>query len=344
MGLLRIQSSLIYILIFCHIYHVVTPQTYTNVTSIFNDKINNSGYNPQVRPLVNQSQTIFVDVWFELVSIVEVNDVAQSFTCNGFLLFGWMDELIVWNPYVYGGHTLIHPLPEQIWRPMVLLLNTLDKRELFKDKKSPVFIYNTGGATWAPGSVFPVSCQLTMTNYPFDQQECVINMTALTLTSEEMQFTSTEPTISTSYYTLHGEWDLLAATISTFNLSTRYVKVPGFQLKFTLKRRPIFLIVNIILPVVFLSFLNILVFIIPVESGEKIGYGITVLLALSVFMCIVMGMLPRSSRSMPNVTIYLFILLIISMLTVIDSIVIVYLSHREEVRACIWAIEQYSLY
>ncbi|XP_059159006.1 acetylcholine receptor subunit beta-like 1 [Physella acuta] len=331
MGQLRIQNSFIYFWIIWHIYHVVTAQTYTNVTSIYNDKIINSGYNPEVRPLVDQSKTIVVDVWFEVISIVEVNDVAQSFTCNGFLLFGWKDELIVWDPKDYGGHELIHPLPEKIWRPMVLLLNTLDKRDLFDDDKSPVFIYNNGSALWAPGSVFPVSCQLTMTNYPFDQQECVVYMTALTLNKDEMQFKNTVPTIGTSFYTLHGEWDLISGTIITSNLSSGVVQVPTFQLKFNLKRRPIFLIVNIILPVVFLSFLNILVFIIPVESGEKIGYGITVLLALSVFMSIVGGMLPRSSLSMPNVTIYLFILLIISMLTVIDSIVIVYLSHKEEV-------------
>ncbi|CAL1536239.1 unnamed protein product, partial [Lymnaea stagnalis] len=61
--------------------------------------------------------------------------------------------------------------------------------------------------------------------------------------------------------------------------------------------------------------------------------GITVLLALSVFMSIVSSMLPRSSLTMPKVTIYLFILLTISVLTVIDSIIIVYLSHMEEKEA-----------
>lgn len=55
------------------------------------------------------------------------------------------------------------------------------------------------------------------------------------------------------------------------------------------------------------------------------------LLALSVFLSIVGGMLPRSSKSMPEVTMYLFILLIISMLTVLDSIAIVCLHHMEEV-------------
>ncbi|KAK0064712.1 neuronal acetylcholine receptor subunit alpha-6, partial [Biomphalaria pfeifferi] len=56
---------------------------------------------------------------------------------------------------------------------------------------------------------------------------------------------------------------------------------------------------------------------------------ITVLLALSVFMSIISGMLPRSS-TLPRVTIYLFILLAISVLTVVDSIIIVYIYNKEE--------------
>ncbi|XP_059159002.1 acetylcholine receptor subunit alpha-1-A-like [Physella acuta] len=102
------------------------------------------------------------------------------------------------------------------------------------------------------------------------------------------------------------------------------------QLTFKFKRRPNFLLINIILPIVFLSFLNILVFVIPVESGEKIGYGITVLLSLSVFMSIMGSLLPRSSLTTPKVTIYILILMVLSMMTVIVSIIIVFLHHMEE--------------
>ncbi|GFN86572.1 neuronal acetylcholine receptor subunit alpha-7 [Plakobranchus ocellatus] len=85
-----------------------------------------------------------------------------------------------------------------------------------------------------------------------------------------------------------------------------------------------------ILPIVFLSLLNLLVFVIPVDSGEKISYGITVLLALSVFMSIMSGLLPMSSESMPLVISYIFSLMVISVLTVVNSVIIVRLHHMEE--------------
>ncbi|XP_059159026.1 uncharacterized protein LOC131943035 [Physella acuta] len=47
-------------------------------------------------------------------------------------------------------------------------------------------------------------------------------------------------------------------------------------------------------------------------------------------MSIVSSLLPSSSLTTPKLTLYLFILLIISMLTVIDSIIIVFLNNLEE--------------
>ncbi|GFR86218.1 neuronal acetylcholine receptor subunit alpha-7 [Elysia marginata] len=127
-------------------------------------------------------------------------------------------------------------------------------------------------------------------------------------------------------YVVNGEWEIVASNLTIiegFGLA-------GFRVEIEIQRRSGFFILNIVMPVVLLSFLNITVFLIPVESGEKISYGITVLLALAVFMSIVGEMLPRSSDVVPLVTIYLFVLLIISVLTVMVAIIIVWLHHKDE--------------
>ncbi|XP_005097365.1 neuronal acetylcholine receptor subunit beta-3-like [Aplysia californica] len=165
---------------------------------------------------------------------------------------------------------------------------------------------------------------------PFDRQRCFIEMTSMGLPSSELIFTKQEEETLLNFYVQNGEWELENASLTAGDITVSFSSVPGIQLEFVLKRRPTFFFLNILLPVVFLSLLNILVFIIPVNSGEKITYGITVLLAVSVFLSIVSSMLPRSSDKLPYVTIYLFILLVLSSLTVIDSIFIVYLSHREQ--------------
>ncbi|GFN98826.1 hypothetical protein PoB_002533200 [Plakobranchus ocellatus] len=67
--------------------------TYRDSVSIYKDLVLNSDYSPDIRPIWNQSQTLYVLTTFELLSIVEVNDVTQTFSCNGFLWMGWLNEV-----------------------------------------------------------------------------------------------------------------------------------------------------------------------------------------------------------------------------------------------------------
>ena len=53
--------------------------------------------------------------------------------------------------------------------------------------------------------------------------------------------------------------------------------------------------VNMVLPVIILAVLGAFVFVLPVESGEKIGFALTILLSMSVVMTIVSDNIPPIS-------------------------------------------------
>ncbi|KAK3776332.1 hypothetical protein RRG08_032324 [Elysia crispata] len=304
--------------------------TYDEATSLMDKLIYRSGYKPQVRPLLNQSDVLRIGVSFELVSVIEVNDVFQSFTCNGFIGFRWYDQILRWNASDYGGVELMTPQSKDIFRPRLALLNTIGERDLFREDNAPVVVHPSGLTSWSPGSMFPVSCKLDLTKYPFDEQTCVLDLLVMEFTAEMLKFEPMTQTVGQNFYTENGEWE-----VKSTNLSTKFVLVPNdpissIVVKFTLRRKPEFLVLSILLPLVLLSLLNLMVFVIPVECGEKISFGITVLLALSVFMSIMSDMLPRSAESMPLMIRYIFCLLILSLLTVVDSIIIVRLHHMGE--------------
>ena len=67
--------------------------TYDELKSLYDTMLTSSNYNPAQRPLLNQSDVLHVNVMFELVSILEINDVFQSFRCNGLLTLLWKDEV-----------------------------------------------------------------------------------------------------------------------------------------------------------------------------------------------------------------------------------------------------------
>ena len=56
-----------------------------------------------------------------------------------------------------------------------------------------------------------------------------------------------------------------------------------------------------------LAILNICVFVLPCESGERAGYAITVFLAFAVFLTIISSTLPESSENVAVFSIYLII-------------------------------------
>lgn len=63
-----------------------------------------------------------------------------------------------------------------------------------------------------------------------------------------------------------------------------------------MQRRSTFIVLNIILPVVCMAVLNLFVFILPIESGERVSYAITVFfLAIAVFFTLVSDNLPKTS-------------------------------------------------
>ena len=63
-----------------------------------------------------------------------------------------------------------------------------------------------------------------------------------------------------------------------------------------------------------MSLINLFTFLIPVESGERISYSITCLLAIAVFLTLVSDNLPKSSQPMSVMCYYLMSILIISVL------------------------------
>jgi uncharacterized membrane-anchored protein len=57
-----------------------------------------------------------------------------------------------------------------------------------------------------------------------------------------------------------------------------------------------FFVLNLILPICLMSILNLFVFLLQGDSGERVGYAITVLLAIALFLTISSDSLPATSN------------------------------------------------
>ncbi|GFR86222.1 neuronal acetylcholine receptor subunit alpha-6 [Elysia marginata] len=120
-------------LVWSFLFNLGNGQSYSSTLSLFDSVLgNNSAYNTRIRPLTDQSQVINVSVEFSLIAILTMDDKRQEFITNGFLGLTWTDQVVPWNPW--GNRIYVmNVYPNDIWRPRLVLLNTLGDRDLFED-------------------------------------------------------------------------------------------------------------------------------------------------------------------------------------------------------------------
>ncbi|XP_071083698.1 uncharacterized protein [Haliotis cracherodii] len=100
-----------------------------------------------------------------------------------------------------------------------------------------------------------------------------------------------------------------------YNASNEWIEVT-----LVLQRRPMFYILNNILPVVFLSFLNTFAFLLPEESGEKMSLCVSILLSYAMFLTLINSYLPANSDHLCFFSVYVTLLVLISTLTCLVTI------------------------
>ena len=95
-----------------------------------------------------------------------------------------------------------------------------------------------------------------------------------------------------------------------------------------LERRHEFILFTTICPLVLLSVINVGVFLVPVNSGEKGSISVTILLSYSVFITTISEELPRNSLNISYILIYILLLLMLSVLAVVYSYIQSYIYDR----------------
>ncbi|XP_050409192.1 neuronal acetylcholine receptor subunit alpha-3 [Patella vulgata] len=305
---------------------VVTPSaTYDDNRRLEKDLLSN--YSQTIRPILNQSAIMEIDIAFNINGIMEIDDVGQIMVTNAHFSLQWKDELLTWEPADYGGLEFMHPSPQVRWKPRIMIINSIYKRDVFSDESHTYLVQSDGNVTWAPSAVFSVFCNLDMTKFPFDVQKCTVYILPVEYTYKELRL-KLNPIIPLGDVQEHGEWVIVRADGQEFDEPAHPRALYKVSVTLILARRPAFILLNVYLPVLVLSFLNVAVFAVPVDSGEKLSYVLTVLLSLAVFISIVSGMLPTTSTNIPLLTIYLSTLLCLSTCSVLLTVFIIRVHHR----------------
>ena len=97
----------------------------------------------------------------------------------------------------------------------------------------------------------------------------------------------------------------------------------------TLRRKTLFYTVNLIVPCVGISYLSVLVFYLPADSGEKVALCISILLSQTMFFLLISEIIPSTSLALPLLGKYLLFTMILVGLSVVITIMVLNVHYRK---------------
>ena len=137
------------------------------------------------------------------------------------------------------------------------------------------------------------------------------------LSTEKLHFTS-------------GHWNV--REVSAADSEEKYSCCPEAfsQITYTirLRRIPSYYLLYLVLPCLFLCILTLGQFFIPPETGERIGFGITTVLAMSVYLLVISDKLPEKSDQTPLLGLLYVILFFLMVFELMGCVVTTYFAFK----------------
>uniref|UniRef100_A0A914HN35 Uncharacterized protein n=1 Tax=Globodera rostochiensis TaxID=31243 RepID=A0A914HN35_GLORO len=303
-------------------------------------------YNRHRRPATSPHEAVNVQLRLRLSQIIDVHELDQIMTISVWLKQSWTDRKLAWDPADYGGVSVLYVPYEMIWVPDIVLINNAKGTfNITIDTKAT--LHPNGCVVWEPPAIYKSLCQIDIQWFPFDEQICLlkfgswtypsgllhlslmdaVNETQMEVINERGELellTVVEEGIDLDDYYPSVEWDIMSTQATKRNkhfFASKNGIYEEMDFDLALRRKPLFYTVNLVFPCVGISFLTVLVFYLPSESGEKVSLSINILVALTMFFLLLIEIIPANSTTLPFVGKYLLFTMILVTLSVLITVV-----------------------
>ncbi|XP_014681075.1 PREDICTED: LOW QUALITY PROTEIN: acetylcholine receptor subunit alpha-like, partial [Priapulus caudatus] len=315
---------------------------------LYEDLLGN--YNRLIRPVGNNTDKLTVKLGLRLSQLIDVDEKNQIMTTNVWirqindasgresaadvpgaatLLTGdnmrFEDESKTsreWYDYkswrweanaIMGGVNLLYVPSSSIWLPDIVLYNNADGHY----QRTSMF-YPFDEQTWRNGIAADVDVR---NGFQVD---------LIHRDDDNGRFVDKEYGIDLQEFYPSVEWDVLAVPATRHE---RYYPCcpepfPDITYYVQMRRKTLFYTVNLIIPCVSISFLTVLVFYLPSDSGEKVTLCISILLSLTVFFLLLSEIIPPTSIVIPLIGKYLLFTLILVTLSICVTVYVLNVHFR----------------
>ncbi|XP_033751170.1 neuronal acetylcholine receptor subunit non-alpha-2-like [Pecten maximus] len=273
-----------------------------------------------------------------IMSINDLDELSGTITLTVIFNSVWKEERFTWNPEHCGGLKSLTLPQESVWLPEMVLTTAADDTVHISTKGNfKVRVDFTGLMNWWRIGIIKSACVADVTYFPYDVQKCHVVLSPFGYQTEEISLVPMRDTISFDHFSNNGQWKVKSSSVEVNSLPITKDNLEdsvGFA-NFTIEieRKPLYFVVSVIIPIMLLTLLNPCVFALPIESGERVSFAITVLLSFAVFESMVSDYMPQGSDPMSLLSLFLVITLMDSTLITITTIMLHATYHKDEADA-----------
>ncbi|XP_052241125.1 acetylcholine receptor subunit alpha-like isoform X1 [Dreissena polymorpha] len=281
-------------------------------------------YEKRVVPQINDTHPVDLSLGIRLLGLIDLFEHEEIMETFMYLDQMWYDYRLEWDPSKNQRVHVIHIPVDDLWRPDMTVYNNADVDMVSMNTLAIVF--SNGQVYYAPKTRIRSRCDMDLTKFPFDTQQCVIKLGSFTFSGQVVNLTLLPVNMTfTDEYMSHKEWSLEEVT-SELSITTYACCPEKYQhalFKFRFKRNTVYYMQVFLLPGVILALLVPFQFLLPPDSKERLTLGSCLLLGCILMITLIQSYLPDAHPTLPYLVQYYGVTLIWVSISIICTIGVV---------------------
>ncbi|KAI8515683.1 hypothetical protein Bbelb_064960 [Branchiostoma belcheri] len=246
-------------------------------------------YSPNLAP----EGSVLIGFTGSVEQIVDLDEKKEQLIASLIFQFTWQDSRLEWDPKYYDGIDVFSVPGSSVWTPALSLKRNADPSYTGLEKGIPVQVNNTGVVTWRVETLTTTVCDADPFYFPVDTMECHICFSAIAAIGQSIQcghgnstedYSSSLTCDASPPAIQEGEWYRKDRLFANGNREACFAV--------QLERIPSFHIATTIGPCVILVVLMVITFVMPLDRGDRISFGVTIQLSMVVSLVFVTDVLP----------------------------------------------------
>ncbi|KAK0163032.1 hypothetical protein PV327_006745 [Microctonus hyperodae] len=161
--------------------------------------------------------------------MIKFMDYSNTLLVHTWMYLSWDDEHLQWEPSDFNGIDSIWIQSHNIWTPDLAIQNaaSADSIELGLPNTYCIVSRN-GGVVCVPPVLFSTRCNADYNYWPFDRQNCSLELSSWSYNDNEISFKDNKLDIFMIHYAKNAEWNVISVETGFIKKKSNYMTYEDF--------------------------------------------------------------------------------------------------------------------